>query len=250
MARQPLDLNEGTLDPETDDSLPRELVGEPLPPAPPPAVTPQLTLSMSDLQALVGTAVQAALQTSAANQSGVAAAITQGLKEAREPLPENKTSDGVSQLNPYGDLAHPRPGLRCEMWRAVIDAQNQIVPWYEILADDLSAREQCALNVLQPADTRIAMLGSDVPDMRVTITARRNEATGAIERLLIGVPLKHVMQGSDTKNFVPDIVSTVRQVTGHDFRSESLSDDELQWVMAEHCAKRYVPPRAKREAAA
>ncbi len=198
---------------------------------------PVVALTMTQLQELIQTATQAQ-----PDMTGVAEAITTGLAQARKPIPENDISDGISAANPLGDRDHPRPGTKCEMWMGVIsdkDGTVQRVSRYE--PNDLTAWEQLALNLLEPLEQVVLML--DGAQMPVKVVAHHHDITGAVMRLTIGLPFKHLQAQSQTMNMIPPIVDLVHQLTGHNLRPPALSLDELAWLMAEHRAGRYVGPR-------
>src|SRR5687768_1672705 len=109
----------------TETDVPLAAPAVPVAPAAPvAAASPALTLSMADLQAIVKTAVEAAVagnSSAASMQTDVMQAMldTQ-LKLAANPGGRHSNSDQenprISVFNPQGEREHPRPGLKCQMF--------------------------------------------------------------------------------------------------------------------------------------
>ncbi len=193
-----------------------------------------INLTLDQLKELIGS-----VSKGASMDASVADAITQGIKQVRTPRPENDQAPMVSTLNPLGDRDNPRPGFKCEMWAGVIgDKDGRVIPFAKYEPHECSVYEQIALNVLSPGEKMIEM--KDGSDMLVKIVGVHNQATQALEKLVIGVPQKHVMRKSDTKNAVPGIVSIAKQVTGHDFSPKALDLGTLKSLMDEHRKGNYV----------
>ena len=69
-----------------------------------------VTLTMEQLQLLIKTA-----QGGNTGNVDIAKAITAGMQQVKEPIPENKRSPEISVFNPLGDRDFPRPGFKCEL---------------------------------------------------------------------------------------------------------------------------------------
>jgi hypothetical protein len=216
---------------------------------------PDTPSTQVDIAAIVQAAVTAALAAGKQDSHELADAITKGMQQVAAPIHEYKQSDGVSELNPLGDRDYPRPGLKCRMWYGIVDDQddNKVKRAFEIYDHDISLWEQLALNMLTPMEKVIKKL--DGSDLRVTVVEQRNQASGALERMVIGLPLAVLSKKGDatTRNMVPAIPSLVYQLTGHDFRPESLplpaSREYLIAVMAAHRRGEYVCPKPQQVAA-
>jgi hypothetical protein len=232
------DLNEGAENPD------EEPVSRVTPIARAVEAPQTVTLTTEQFQQLL-----AAATSGGAGGPGLAEAITQGMKEAKEPIPENKTTERVSELNPLGDQKFPRAGLlKCKVfWGAIDDTPERAVHGaYEIADEDASIWELLALNMLEPCEKVIKRL--DRAAMPVKVVARYNASTNALERLTIGFPMAVVGKGADKglKNMIPDLAEVSYQLTGHDFRQDSLPypacADYLREAMRLHRAKQFVCP--------
>ncbi len=201
-----------------------------------------LRMTQADLQALVASAVAAAMA-HATPQGDLAKAITDGMNQVREPIPEQKIHHAISAQNPCGDRDHPRPGFKCEMWYGVITDEKPGRPSTvrriaQVLAEDCTAWEQIAWNLLTPIDEPVTML--DGMAMRVRVKADVHDVTGDLERLTLAIPYKHFQKGSQTINMVPGIIAIVREVYGVDLTPRTLPPEQLAVVMAKHRRKEYV----------
>lgn len=192
-----------------------------------------------DIAAIVKAAVEAALQAKDTTAENLAAAITQGMQQVKEPIPENKTIPETSEANPLGERDFPRTALlKCDMWIGVIqdDDDRSVVRVRQYEPGENTVAELLAMNLIQPGEYLVKML--DETTMPVKVVAQKNQATGATERMIIAYPILHLGKKSQTKNMIPGIVSVVRQITGHDL--SQLSIDELRELYREHRAKNYV----------
>jgi hypothetical protein len=190
-------------------------------------------MTAADLQGMIA----AAVTTAQAGNRELAQAVTKGIADAREPIPENKFSPEISALNPLGDRAHPRPDLKCDFFWGTMDANTkQVNPTYPLLKEDLSAAEIVALNTLEPMNAVVKLY--DGSPIKVSIIPRLDQATDALQRLVVVVPQHVIGKGSAIKNMLPNVVDLVRQVTGVDYAALPLAD--LAFLMAEHRAKRYI----------
>lgn len=201
-----------------------------------------LTMSVSDIQAIVKTAVEAAQSGNAA----IADIVTQGIAQARKPIPEgtDQSNPRISVFNPLGDRDHPRPLLKCEMFLGTQDGEGKpIQRTYPFNQDDLTVHEILALNILEPGQHEIALY--DGMTVSLKIVPEYDQATKALRRLVLVVPSTVTGKGSALKNMLPGPTQIVGQITGVHFGQKPL--DELAWFMAEHRKKNYV---SKREAVA
>ena len=91
-------------DPEidvTEDEAETEILPEPIPeplpePIPaPPSAPASFSMTAADLQAMITAAVTAA----ASGNAALADAVTQGIANSREPIPENKIDPGIITQN-------------------------------------------------------------------------------------------------------------------------------------------------------
>lgn len=213
-----------------------EILPEKVTPAPVRAPMQAFTMTAADIQAIVTSAVQAASQGNAA----LADAVTQGIANAREPIPENKFAPEISVYNPLGDHLHPRPGLRCKVTLATQDAKTKIVKeTYPFEANDLTAYEQIALNTLVPWSGRVHLL--DGAEIKLSIVPSYNPIDDSIEKLALVIPAHVTEKKSAIKNMLPPICNLVEQITGHNYAKLSL--DDLKWFMAEHRSRNYVAAR-------
>jgi hypothetical protein len=170
----------------------------------------------------------------------IAKAITDGMAQVAQPIPENKASNGISEANPFG-TSSPRPGFKCEMWMGVIDDEKNVKKWFQLDPNDVTIWEECALNTLEPTEQIICSLGSETPDLKVIVEAKRNSITQALERMTIAVPLVWVQKGPDSKkNQIPGITEIVRQVNGKDFRRREISLDAMKQVQAAQRSGNYT----------
>ena len=218
---------------EEEADAAREIVAAPAV-APVAAPMAPITLTFEQLQTLL------ASKSDAGSNADLVAAFTKGIESAREPIPENKFSPGISTLNPLGDKAHPRPGLKCDFYLGTMDAKNgQVFRTYPFDAHDLTAQEQIALNTLTPISGVIERL--DGAKMKVQVIPTRDPVSDEITRMVIVVPSDVIAKGSQVKNMLPNLVQMVAQLTGRDF--SKLSHDDLAWFMAEHRAGRFVNTR-------
>lgn len=217
-----------------------EPVPAPAPEAPPaPPVPPAaLTMSVADIQAIVKTAIGASQQ----GNKDIAEMVTQGIAQARKPIPEGTDASNprISVYNPLGDRDHPRPGLRCDVFLGTQDPKTkQISRTYPFNEEDLTVNEQIAFNTLQPGNYSVKLY--DGKDIKVAVVPELDPATDELRRLVIVVPQVVTGKGSAIKNMLPGPCNLVAQITGKDF--SALSRDDLKWFMAEHCEKRYVSER-------
>lgn len=210
----------------------------PKPEAVAPVAPAQMHVSVTDIQAIVKAAVEAAQ----GGNKEIAELVTQGIAQARQPIPERTDADNprISTMNPLGDKAHPRPGLKCDFFLGIREGKSGAVQRsYEWIADDLSACEQVALNTLEPMAKTIHL--TDGTEIKVELVATRNDITDEITRMVLVLPQFVMQKGSQHRNAVPSICHIVEQLTGKNFAK--LSNDDLAWLMAEHRAKRYVSAR-------
>jgi hypothetical protein len=202
-----------------------------------------VTLTTEQFQQLL----QAA--TGGGSNAGLAEAISQGMKDAKEPIPENKVTDRKSAFNPLGDRAYPRSGLlKCRMfWGAIDDSPDRKVQRSHEMEDDmLTLWEILALNMIQPTEQVIKRL--DKAAMPVKVEAKMNQSTGELMQIIVAFPLAVIGKRGENKNMVPDLTDVVYQLTGHDFRPDTLPMPKSEGFLKEahrlHRAKRYEYPAA------
>lgn len=231
-------------DPEIDVTEAEANAELPEAPAPPvvPVVAPSAPLSMSvaDIQAIVRSAVEATQGGNAA----IAEQITQGLAQARKPIPEGTDASypRISNRNPLGERDHPTPPLKCAVFLGTQDAKTKVITRaYPFEVEDLTVYEVLAANLLEPGTFPVQL--HDGSPITVSVVPEHDAATGALTRLVLVVPASVIGKGSAIKNMLPGMVSLSAQMTGHDV--SKLKGEELAFVMAEHRAGRYVAGREK-----
>ena len=202
-------LNEGA---ENPDEEPVSVVTK----APPPAPAPQLiTLSMEQFHALLASA-----QGQQTGGTDLATAITEGMKQVQQPIPENKVTDEISAANPLGDRPYPRSGFgKCDFHWGVIkdDAAGTVVQGPAIDERDSTIWELLALNTLDAGEKTIKRL--DRAPLRLKVYAHRNQTTNRLERIVVGLPANIIGRQGENRNMVPDLTDIVRQYNGHDLRA-------------------------------
>ena len=223
---------------EEEADAAREIVAAPPAPAPAPvaaAPAAPIAMTLEQLQSLLATS-----QTSAAQQTqALADALTQGIKQSQPQRPSNEIAPDISVANPLGEKDHPRPGLKCRVTLGIQDAKTkQIQPTYPFVADDLTAYEQIALNVLPAGEYMITLY--DGRPIKTQVIAEY-DALDRLQRMVIVVPQHVTQKGSETRNMLPGPLNLVEQITGVNYAK--LSHDDLAWFMAEHRAGRFVNTR-------
>jgi len=221
-----------------DEAMDAATIMAPAPvPAPSAPVAQPITMSVADIQAIVQTAVQAA---QSGNQA-IAEIVTQGIAQARKPIPEgtDQSNPRISDANPLGDRDHPRPLLKCDFFLGTQDVDGKIARTYPYEQGDLTVREILALNILEPGHYQIHL--HDDTQIKVSVVPELDGATDALRRLVLVVPTFVTEKKSAHRNMLPGPCNIVAQITGHDF--SKLKGEELAWFMAEHRAKRYVSTR-------
>ena len=110
---------------------------------------------------------------------------------------ENPQYPGISGLNPLGELAHPRPELRCKMF------------WvgYRLNKDMLTHEEIDLLNKVTPGEYRVTK--SDGTMVPFTVDGKQDLA-GRLERLTFHFPCKNT---DDRMNHMP-MISYLREAMG------------------------------------
>ncbi len=91
----------------------------------------------------------------------------------RAMRPENETHPGVSVFNPAGDVARPRPELRCKMFWTGVPLEQSTLTYDEIER----------LNKLTPGAYR-CMKGDGTP-FEIRVEAERDTATGQVDKLKV-----------------------------------------------------------------
>lgn len=232
------EINGEEIDVTEDEANEANTMVAPPVPVTPPAPSPVVNMTVADIQGIVKAAVEAA---QSGNQQ-IASIVTQGIAQARKPIPEQTDADyhRISAFNPLGDRDHPRPGLKCEVYIGTREPKsNTVQRSYGFLADDLTVYEQIALNTLEPMKQTIKLL--DDSPLAIEIVGTRDEITGALTRMVIMVPLQVIQKGSQSKNLMPGICNLVAQLTGKDYTK--LSHEDLAYLMAEHRKGNYISER-------
>ena len=196
-----------------------------------------IALTLEQIQALMASATAG----SAANNAALAESITQGIAQARKPIPEgtDQSNPRISDANPLGDRDHPRPLLKCEFFLGTQNADGKVARTYPYEQGDLTVREILALNILQPGHFSIAL--HDGATIILSVVPEHDGATDALRRLVLVLPGVVTEKKSALKNMLPGPCGIVAQITGVDF--SKLKGDALAWLMAEHRAGRYVASR-------
>jgi hypothetical protein len=210
-------------------------------PAPTPVAAPpaNMSLSVADIQAIVATAITASQQ----GNANLADIVTQGIAQARKPIPEGTDASNprISAANPLGDRDHPRPLLKCEMYLGTQDAKtSQVSRTYPYNHEDLTVHEIIAFNTLEPGHYKGTLY--DGMEIKISVVPEYDGASDALRRLVIVVPGIVTGKGSALKNSLRRPCDLVSEITGGP-NYERLSKDDLAWFMAEHRAGRYVSKR-------
>lgn len=211
----------------------------PAPVAPLAPMAP-IALTLEQIQALMASATAG----SAANNAALAEAVTQGIAQARKPIPEgtDHSNPRISDRNPLGERDHPSPKLKCEFYLGTQDATTkQVARTYPYEDGDLTVHEVIALNTLEPRNAAISLYGGGTP-IKVSVVPEVDAASGDIRRMVLVIPATVTGKGSALKNLLPRPCELVAQIMGGPDYSR-LSHDDLAWFMAEHRAKRYVSVR-------
>lgn len=110
---------------------------------------------------------------------------------------ENETHPGVSAYNPLGDVAHPRPDLKCRMF------------WigYQLEKDSLTREEIDLLNLIDETG-KVPFTRADGSRDELVITGERN-AMGGWERLEFMFPAR-----GEKKHNLPSMTSMLREALG------------------------------------
>lgn len=150
------------------------------PEAPPVAVTqPAVSLTPEQFSMLLGALGQA-------RDAGVGAlgpeAFAEVMRQAREPIPENKVHSGVSFYQPGGH-ADPNPKFKWpEVWMGTIDAEGKAHATIPVLWDLSTRAEIEAINALRPGEGQVQLTDGTKTPVRVV---ERRDDTGAVAKLLI-----------------------------------------------------------------
>ncbi len=147
-----------------------------------PAVIPAPSMEAS-IAALI-----AALTANSAMQAGaITDALGHATKMAREQIPENKVSPGISVYShPEGDLKRARTVLRCPMFLGVYNESGTVSPAFEYAPETLTEIERVGLNALVPG-IRKDILRND-GQRALWRVAEQNDSNGNPMRMVIAVP--------------------------------------------------------------
>lgn len=205
-------------------------------PAPQPVVAAQpLTLTIDDIKQLVATAISASQQ----GNANLADIVTQGIAQARKPIPEGTDASNprISDRNPLGERDHPLPLLKCEFFLGTQDNDGKITRTYPYEHGDLTVHEILALNTLQPCVTSIRL--HDGAAIKVNVVQERDGATDKLRRMVIVLPTAVTEKKSAIKNMLPGPCNLVAQITGAPDVSR-LNGAALAEVMAAHRRGEYI----------
>ena len=160
-------------------------------------------LSLEDLIA----ALKAATGTDEASQRRQAQFQAEAMRRLQQP--ENAVHPGMSAYNPLGDLAHPRPPLKCQMF------------WvgYDLQPDNLTVAELELLNLARPGTFTFHRTDGAIETL--TVTGRTNP-DGSLERLEFYFPSR-----GDNKNNLPGMVAQLRECFGIETSERRLLADAL-----------------------
>ncbi len=124
--------------------------------------------------------------------------------------PENETHPGVSAFNPLGDVANPRPDLKCRMF------------WvgYDLNAENLKREEITLLNSATPGTYQFHRTDGSIETMQVS---GQSNPDGSLERLEFQFPCKE-----EKKSNLPTLVNQLRECFGL-----GTTDDALAKALAE-----------------
>lgn len=198
-----------------------------------------LSMSMEDLQALVSSAVTAAVGASSASSAELADVVSRGIAQARQPIPEgtDHSNPNISAMNPLGERDHPKPLLKHKITLGIAEPKSGAIQrTYPFEQDDLTVYELIALNTLPESGEYTVHLYDGAP-IKVRLVSERDVATDVVTRTTIVIPNHVTQKGSQIKNMLPGAVGLVAQITGRDF--SKVSHDELAVLMAAHREKRY-----------
>lgn len=133
---------------------------------------------------------------------------------------ENEQHPGISVYSyPEGDIAHPKPALKCKMY------------WvgYDLHTDTLTPEEVRLLNLAKPGEFQFHKTDGSLSTLTVTSKAL---ADGSLERLEFQFPCR-----GDNRHNLPSKVSMLTEVydRGNDERARLLKEvDELKALLAVH----------------
>lgn len=140
-----------------------------------------------------------ALAKVAAGQANAQVVAAKALDDAaRQQQPDNRFAPMISELNPQGDLQHPRPKLKCPMF----------LPW-EADWDSLSFEEIELLNLLEQGEYVIKTIDNRRVEVKVQIKMNYN---GKPDRLLMN---SEAAFNEENGWKMPALTSVLRQIAAH-----------------------------------
>jgi hypothetical protein len=167
----------------------------------------QTAAQVLDIQGIVA-AVIAAMQANGQSQAeAIAAAMKEAANSAREPIPENKVSPGVSVFNPLGEREHPLPPLECDTFWGVYDDDGKIAPAFEMV--NLKREEIEGLNTITQGEYLVERTDGQKGLVKVQV---RKDLNGKPTRKVIAVP--HGWFARDKYQHVPSVVDLTEQIQG------------------------------------
>ena len=127
---------------------PVDIAPTPAPPAYVPEPAPPVAPTVSE-SALMQMLVTALTQSGAIQADAIKTALSDAAVMAREPIPENKVSPGISVYShPLGDQKRPRTKLLCPMFIGAYDEHGAVTPVFEYHEQTLTEIERTGLNQL------------------------------------------------------------------------------------------------------
>lgn len=188
---------------------PVDIAPTPAPPAyVPEAVPAAMPAAMPDVATLIQMLAAAMNQNGALQAEAIKTALADAAVMAREPIPENKVSPGISVYShPLGDAKHPRTQLVCPMFLGHYDENGAVTPVFEYHAQTLEEIERLKLNSLTVG----------------TYPLERNDGVRGLCRVVehkddLGQPIRRVLAvpqawlGQDQFSQVPSLKQKLTQI--------------------------------------
>ena len=189
---------------------PVDIAPTPVPPSYAPAVAPVAPAAVpADMSALIQMLASALNQNGAQTAEAIKSALSEAAVMAREPIPENKVSTGVSVYSaPLGDLKQPRTVLRCPMFLGVYNEEGKSTAAFEIHEDTSTEVERVFLNQLEPGVVTITRNDDMTATCRIV---QHTDDLGQPIRLVIAVP--QTWLAKDQQAQMPSLKNLLTQLT-------------------------------------